>query len=171
MNAIPLFLMLSFALSHVVACTGSSRQEARVEAPRQPEQNSGQQGENPAGNEGTPTGTESKTNEKPSTPSESSSGPAQTPQPKPADPSPEALGLLQLRYNAEINSIIDSRCQICHGSEQELNFSDFERVKTYAVQMEDAVSKGRMPFDPSGLPNDEKVKLIDFLNELAKLSK
>jgi len=171
MNGIPLSLILTFAVTQIVACTGSSRQEAQVEAPRQPEQSSGKKGENRAGHESTTTGTESKPSENPSIPSEPSSGPAQTPEPKPTEPSLEVLGLLQQRYNTELNSIIDSRCQICHGSEQKLNFSDFERVKAYAVQMEDAVSKGRMPFDPSDLPNEEKVKLVDFLNELAQFSK
>ncbi|MEY3901661.1 MAG: hypothetical protein RL189_967 [Pseudomonadota bacterium] len=171
MNTFSLTLILSFAMTQVVACTGKSRQEAQVEAPRQPEQNVGQQDGESAANEAAPTGDSPRSDNSPSTPADPASGSAETPQPKPAVPSPEALGLLQQRYNSELNSIIDSRCQICHGSENELNFSDFERVKAYAVQMEDAVSKGRMPFDPSGLPNDEKVKLIDFLNELAKLSR
>ncbi len=169
MNGILLSLILSIVGAQVVGCTGPSRERQQAETPKQLQQNTEQQDGESAENGTTPTGSDPQTTQNPSTPAEPAAGSAETSQPKPTEPSPEALSILQERYNAELNSIIDSRCQICHGSIKELNFSNFERVKADAAQMADAVSKGRMPGDPSMLPAEEKEKLISFLTQLAQL--
>jgi hypothetical protein len=69
-------------------------------------------------------------------------------------------------YDSEIRAIVNSRCQMCHGSMIELNFSSFERVRADAAQMADAVANGRMPYDPELLPREEREKLLVFLDRL-----
>lgn len=83
----------------------------------------------------------------------------------------DALVQLKQVYEAEIRTILDSRCQICHGSMSELNFSSFESVQIDALQMADAVASGRMPYDPALLPKVEKEKLIHFLEKLGESSR